>query len=192
MAGDDALTVYAGELGQVLVLENDVGPDGEPVRVCDTRDGRDEGLRYRYLDGALMVEAGLRAEPGDHDLSYTACAGTAKERADVRVTVLERPAVTVVRTSQPGRLRVTNPADVAIRVDYGHVDDDNMGPDGHLRVGPGGSREFTVQRHTIRWTAFGGPADGPSFGSDGRVTGIELPPGVEPLPGPRRARCSSS
>ena len=185
-AEDDAVSVYAGFDANANLVENDAGPDGTTPRVCDVASGRADRLRLRYFETAenLIVVARPGARPGTHDIAYTVCAQGERQTATIRVTVLPQPTVTVTRVAQPGRIRVTNSADVPISLEYDHPLDEAGGPDGQVRVPAGGTRVFTVRRYAISWSA-SDETDGPHFYAHGVTKGITLPEGVEPLPDPR-------
>lgn len=188
VAADDAVVLYTGSSsGRLDPLENDTAPDGATPRVCELPPDREGGLRHHYLrvPAYLDIRARLHATVGEHEIAYTACAGGERSTATVHVTVLQRPAITVTRTSRPGLLRVTNPGDVPVALYYGHPNDDALPPDGHFRVPAGESRVFRVRRDTIDWSASTAWDVEPGFRVAGQVRGIRLPAGVEPLPDPR-------
>lgn len=187
VAADDEVTIYGGaSSGRLDPLANDSAPDGATLRMCRLPRDRDGRLRYEYYDVAkhLTVTVMPQAKARTHRIEYTACAGGDRATATVLVTVLPRPAVTVTKTSRPGRLRVVNPADVPIEVYFGHPNDELLPPDGHFRVPAGESRVFAVRRDTIDWSASSFPEVPADFRLQGQVAGIRMPPGVEPLPDP--------
>jgi len=184
---DDELVLYRGWSGSIDILANDTGPADVELEVCDFPPGTTDGVNHDYTPGAeiLQANAGSQAAPGEREVTYTVCAGEERAEGTVRIIVRDLPEITVQTTSRPGVLRVTNPADVPVSVEYGHPNDDAMRPDGNVRVPAGGSRTFEVQRTEIDWGATPAGGQEPFFSVDGRVSGIELPPGVDPLPGPR-------
>ncbi len=137
VATDDDVVLYAGERADLDPLANDTGPG---IRVCKLPPSGSGRLHYEYSDVAerLNLSAMPRTRAGEHRIGYAACAGDERATATVHVTVLARPAVTVTKTSRPGRLRVTNPADVPIQFEYGHPNEELLSHDDRFRVPAGG------------------------------------------------------
>jgi len=180
-AQDDVLLVFKGEREYKSALTNDDIPGEGDLRVCEWSSPDADGLRLSYSESSADFYVQPRKEmgPGEYAVGYTACRGDRRASATMTVTVLARPDVTVTFV-RPGVLEVDNPSHYGLTFSYGNTNDEAP-RDGRFVVPAERSRTFRVQRHDILWNAY--RVDEPSLGFRKVLHGIELPPGVEPLPG---------
>jgi len=168
---DDEVTLYQGEYRSLNVLRNDSDPDGsDELELCRVAP-EPAGAAYSasIYDGRLMIYLD-RDATGEIEISYYACDFETLVPGTVTVTVKEVKPVRVVKANRPGRVRVTNLNDRAIRFGWGNFFIEQI--DGEVRVGPHDSRVIRTDRTRIHWYAsFGYRVDVDS----GTVAGIEQP-----------------
>ena len=181
----DATSMYAGNARDVDVLANDTDadPDGaEDLAVC--RMG-DETYRRVFAesvgDGLVFVYSLPSAKPGTYTFTYYACDFQTLVPGTITVTIEAEPEVTAkALPGQPGKIKVTNPADFKIKFLYGSFKEAN--PDGTVKIAKGSSVILSVQRTQIDWIAYTRKNE---FIKQGRVKNIVLPPGTNPPPAGR-------
>ena len=173
---DDRLTVYGGFPGSLEPLANDHVAPGE--KVCHVADPDMAGLSVEYYaaTGVMAVDTETDLDPGRYAVDYTLCSGDAGE---VTIEVVAAHEVTVDVVA-PGVIEVTNPNDRRIAFHYGVGE---VPDDGGFVMGPDAKRRFDVRTHFFLWEAMSLGRE-PSFSYYGIVKGIDLPPGVTPMPIP--------
>ncbi|MBJ7356055.1 Ig-like domain-containing protein [Nocardioides sp.] len=174
----DATSMYAGNVREVDVLANDSDADGkDDLAVC--RMG-EKTYRHVFADpvgeGLLFIYANPEAKPGTYTFTYYACDFETLVPGTVTVTIEPEPEVTAkALPGKPGKIKVTNPADVKIRFLYGSFEEEE--PDGTVKVTKNSSVVLNVRRTRIDWIAYTRKGE---FIRQGTIKNITLPPGTTP------------
>jgi hypothetical protein len=167
----DAVTVFQGNGTAVQPVNNDHDADNELLALCRLGTEHYRGLEVDFFGNEWDVFAKPNAKPGTYTFTYYACDYSYLSAGTITVTVQELPEISVKKiSSQPGKLRVTNPADFKIRFLYGSFKEDR--PDGNLLIAKGSSVVIRVHRTRIDWVATDRPGD--IFIGSGHVVGIKL------------------
>ena len=175
----DTASMYAGNGREVDVLANDTrrrrprGPGGLP-------DGRVETYKQVFAesfgDGVIFAYSLPGAKPGTYTFTYYACDFQTLVPGTLTVTIEPEPEVTAkALPGQPGKIKVTNPADFKIRYFYGSFKEPE--PDGIVKIAKNSSVVLSVRRTQIDWIAYTRKGD---FITQGRIKNIVLPPGTTP------------
>jgi hypothetical protein len=177
---DDAAELYPGNVTDVSVLENDTDPDGDELAVCRVGDERyrGKGVSLEFLpsegvsgEGLVLLFTKPNAKPGTYTFTYYACDFQTLVPGTITLTVVRPPKITAVALpSQPGKIRVTNPADFKIQFLYGDFSEED--PDGIVRIVKNSSVVLTVKRARIDWVAYS--ARRFEYLRTGHVKGIKL------------------
>lgn len=198
VAVDDTVTLYPGQVTQLNVLANDSSPSGDDLALC-----RFPALNLlsEKVPPVLITDAAFEGKPGDlavmalpkargtHVIDYYVCDHTHLVPAHLTVVIKAVAPVAVHKVAgKPGRLRVTNHNDQAIRFWYGDPRADD--PDGRVKIAAGETRMVHVHRYRIVWMALIGTSSGkasifasPGIADMGIVRNIKL--NGEPLPKPK-------
>jgi hypothetical protein len=180
----DTAAMYPGNLVEVQPLANDTDADGDELAICRIADStykRVELIDPGFDDDGeagdtLLLIARPSAKPGTYTFTYYACDFQTLVAGTITLTINEPPAITAkALPGQPGKIKVTNPADFKIRYLYGSFKEPN--PDGSVKIAKNSSVILTVRRTQIDWIAFTRKGD---FLTQGRIKGIVLPPGTTP------------
>jgi hypothetical protein len=172
VTADDTVSMYAGNGAEVDVLANDSDPDGaEELALC-----RMAPEHYRKLDvltdgsSTVFAVSSTKAKPGTYTFTYYACDYETLVPGTLTVTILPEPEITAkALPGQPGKIKVTNPADFKIRFLYGSFREEE--PDGTVKIPKHSSVTLTVRRTRIDWIAL--TLDG-DYLREGHVKGITL------------------
>lgn len=171
VAVDDHRRMWAGDVREFNVLANDSDPDGDELAVCRVAPPTDETFFYEIVDGNIVVFAPPDLS-GEIAITYYACDFETLVPATLTITIREVLPVTVVKAKRPGRIRVTNDNERAVRFLWGSFENDE--PDGRTWVAAHDAKSIRVRRRAVDWIAiFRGNLIG-----IGRVRGIELPRGT--------------
>jgi hypothetical protein len=167
----DSGKVFQGSFAEVQPVNNDHDPDNEQLALCRLGTEHYPGLQAFFLENDWSVFAKRRAKPGTYTFTYYACDFSYLTSGTITITVEALPKVSVKKiASNPGHLRVTNPADLTIRFSYGSFNEDR--PDGSLTIGKDSSAVISVHRTRIDWVAT--DRQGVLFFVTGHVSGIKL------------------
>jgi hypothetical protein len=167
----DAVTVLQGNGATVQPVNNDHDADNDLLAICRLGTEHYKGLSVDFFVNDWEVFAKPNTKPGTYTFTYYACDFSYLIPGTITVTVEELPTISVKKIgSQPGKLRVTNPADFKIRFLYGSFKEDQ--PDGNLIIAKGDSIVINVHRTRIDWVATNRKGD--LYLGTGHVTGIKL------------------
>jgi Big-like domain-containing protein len=167
----DAVTVLQGNGAVVQPVNNDHDADNDVLAICRLGTEHYRGLSFDFFGNDWEVFARPSTKPGTYTFTYYACDFSYLTPGTITVTVEALPKISVKKiASQPGKLRVTNPAGFKIRFIYGSFKEDK--PDGHVTIGKDSSAVIPVHRTRIDWIATNGPGD--LFLGSGHVTGIKV------------------
>jgi hypothetical protein len=167
----DSGAVFQGNFAQLQPINNDHDPDNDQLALCRLGTEHYTGLHAIFVENDWAVFAKRRAKPGTYTFTYYACDFSYLTPGTITITVEALPKITVKKVaSNPGHLRVTNPADVTIRFLYGSFNEDQ--PDGNLIIGKHSSGVIAVHRTRIDWVAT--DRKGVLFFVSGHVSGIKL------------------
>jgi hypothetical protein len=167
----DAVTVYQGNGAAVQPVNNDHDADNDLLAICRLGTEHYRGLSVDFFGNDWEVFAKPSTKPGTYTFTYYACDFSYLTAGTITVTVQELPKISVKKIgSQPGKLRVTNPASFKIRFLYGSFKEDR--PDGSLLIDDGDSIVINVHRTRIDWVATSRKGD--LFLGTGHVVGIRL------------------
>jgi hypothetical protein len=171
----DSGTVFQGGFAELQPVNNDHDPDNDQLAICRLGTEHYQGLQALFVENDWAVFAKRRAKPGTYTFTYYACDFSYLTAGTITITVEAVPKISVKKiASNPGHLRVTNPADVKIRFLYGSFKEDR--PDGTLIIGKDSSVVIAVNRTRIDWVA--SDRKGELFFVTGHVTGIKLARGA--------------
>jgi len=174
----DSGTVFQGSSAGVQPINNDHDPDNDRLALCRLGTEHHPGLRAAFVENDWTVFAKRKAKPGVYTFTYYACDFSYLTPGTITIRVEALPKITVTKiASNPGHLRVTNPADLRVRFLYGSFEED--GPDGSLLIDKDSSVVFPVHRTRIDWVAT--DRKGELFFVSGHVIGIQL---ARSAPGP--------
>jgi len=188
VTSNDAESIYGGNAAVVSVLANDTDPDGDELALCRVAETDHKGFEQPFADGNdLVILAKSSAKPGTYTFTYYACDFSYLTPGTVTLTIDPTPKIKVKKLSEPGKLKVTNPADFRIQFLFGSFREPT--PDGEISIKKNTSVVITVHRSKIGWISFTRRGD---FLKIGRVKNIQLPPGDHApaagrLPSPRMA-----
>jgi hypothetical protein len=167
----DAVTVLQGNGANVQPINNDHDADNDVLAICRLGPEHYKGLTADFFGYDWEVFAKPSAKPGTYTFTYYACDFSYLTAGTITVTVEKLPQIKVVKVaSRPGRLRVTNPADMKVRFLYGSFKEDR--PDGTLLLSRNSSAVISVHRTRIDWVATNRRGD--LFLGSGHVDGITL------------------
>jgi len=170
----DGATLFPGNVVAVFPVNNDHDADNDLLTICRLGTEHYKGLEVAFFDNELDVFSRPSVKPGTYTYTYYACDFSTLTPGTITITVAEAPHIKVKKIAgQPGRLRVTNPADFTIRFLYGSFRADR--PDGNLVIKEDSSVVITVHRTRIDWVAYTRKVD--VFLATGRVLNIRLPAG---------------
>ena len=173
----DAVSVFQGNFAAVLPIKNDHDPDNDLLTICRLGTEHYKGIDVGYIGDEFDVQADVNAKPGTYTFTYYTCDFSYLVPGTITVTVVDLPDVKVrAVSSQPGRIRVTNPFDFKIRFLYGSFREGS--PDGKELIGPKDTVVISVDRSKIDWIAFN--RKGTLYLGQGHVKGIELARGSQP------------
>ncbi len=177
VTGPDSASMYAGNYVELNVLANDTDADGDELAVCRVAPSPYKKVDFEWGDsGDVFVFTQPSARPRTYTFTYYACDFETLVPGTLTVTVVPEPDIRAkALTGQPGRIKVTNPADFKIRFLYGSFKLEE--PDGVVRIPRNSSIVLTVRRTKIDWIALSRKGD---FLRQGHVRGIKLPPGTTP------------
>ena len=181
------------------MLANDSSPSGDDLALCRFPE---LNMLSEKVSPVLITDAAFEGKPGDlavmalpkargtHVIDYYVCDHTHLVPAHLTVEIKAVAPVTVHKVAgKPGRLRVTNHNEQAIRFWYGDPKAEN--PDGRVKIAAGETRTVRVQRYRIVWMALIGTSSGkasmfasPGIADMGMVRNIKLK--GEPLPKPKK------
>ena len=170
--------MFAGNGRDVDVLANDTDADSpDDLAVCRMGDETYKKVFAENVgDGVIFTYSLPGAKPGAYTFTYYACDFQSLVPATLTVTIDPEPEVTAkALPGQPGKIKVTNPADFKIRYFYGSFTE--SGPDGIVKIARNSSVTLSVRRTQIDWIAYTRKGD---FIKQGRVKNITLPPGTTP------------
>lgn len=172
VAVDDHRSMYAGQERIIDVLRNDSDPDGaDELGLCRVAEPGDGDAHYAaFIEDDMLfvyVDDDVR---GDITITYYACDYETLVPATLTISVTPVRRVHVVKLDRPGRLRVTNDNDRAVRFLYGSFKEAR--PDGRAWVEAHDSLVVRVDRHRIDWIAILARS---VLAGIGHVRGIELP-----------------
>jgi hypothetical protein len=171
----DSGTVFQGGFAELQPVNNDHDPDNDQLAICRLGTEHYQGLQALFVENDWAVFAKRRAKPGIYTFTYYACDFSYLTPGTITITVEAVPKISVKKiASNPGHLRVTNPADVKVRFLYGSFKEDK--PDGRVIIGKDSSVVIAVHRTRIDWVA--SDRKGELFFVSGHVTGIKLAPGA--------------
>jgi hypothetical protein len=178
VATNDTASMYAGNGREVDVLANDTDADSpDDLVVC--RLGKESYKRVfaeSLGDGVVFVYSLPSAKPGTYTFTYYACDYEGLVPATLTVTIDPEPEVTAKAIpGQPGKIKVTNPADFKISFFYGSFKEPE--PDGTVKIARNSSIILSVRRTQIDWVAYTRQGD---FIKQGKIKNIVLPPGTTP------------
>jgi hypothetical protein len=167
----DAVTVLQGNGATVQPVNNDHDADNDLLAICRLGTESYRGLSVDFFANDWEVFAKPNTKPGTYTFTYYACDFSYLIPGTITVTVETLPKISVKKVgSQPGKLRVTNPADFKIRFLYGSFKEDQ--PDGNLIIAKGDSIVINVLRTRIDWVATSRKGD--LYLGTGHVIGIRL------------------
>lgn len=167
---DDHKWMYPGQLRSIDVLANDSDPDGDDLAVCRIEEPPGDADYFVDIDGdEIFVFAGEDTGE-DIVIHYYVCDFETLVPATLTISFRDLHPIKVGKVDRPGRLRVTNDNNRAVRFLYGSFRQDR--PDGRARVPAHDSVVIRVHRHKIDWIAILGRS---VFVGSGSVRGIELP-----------------
>lgn len=170
----DSGTMYPGNIVAVFPVNNDHDPDNDALTICRLGTEQYRGLEAQFLGNEVDVFSKPSVKPGTYTYTYYACDFSYLTAGTITITVAESPHITVKKiASQPGKLRITNPADFKIRFLYGSFREQK--PDGNLVIAKDSSLVISVHRTRIDWVAYTRKVD--VFLGTGKVLNIRLPPG---------------
>jgi hypothetical protein len=173
----DVGTMYPGNAVYLSPVNNDHDPDNDALTICRLGTESYRGLETDFVGNDWAVFSRPSAKPGTYTFTYYACDFSYLTAGTITITVAESPDIKVKKiASQPGRLRVTNPADFKIRFLYGSFREDT--PDGSIVIDKGATIVITVHRPRIDWIAFNRRGD--IYVGTGKVLNIKLPAGDHP------------
>ena len=176
----DSGRVFQGNFTELQPVNNDHDPDNEQLALCRLGTEHYPGLQAFFIENDWSVFAKRRVKPGTYTFTYYACDFSYLTPGTITITVEALPKITVKKiASNPGHLRVKNPADVTIRFLYGSFNEDK--PDGTLTIGKDSSVVIAVHRTRIDWVAT--DRKGVLFFVTGHVTDIKLARGASPPTG---------
>ncbi len=182
----DAGSMYPGNAVFLQPVNNDSDPDNDQLAICRLGTEHYKGLETDFQGNDYAVFSRPGVKPGTYTFTYYACDFSYLTAGTITITVVEAPKITVKKiASQPGKLRVTNPADFKIRFLYGSFREDR--PDGSIVIAKGASVVIPVHRTRIDWIAFN--RRGEIFLGTGKVLNIKLPAGDQ---GPAAGRLDLS
>jgi hypothetical protein len=174
----DEVSMYAGNGAEIDVLANDSDADGtEDLAVCRIAPESYKKLDLLY-DGSsvLFPVSSTKAKPGTYTFTYYACDFETLVPGTLTVTIVPEPEIRAkALPGQPGKIKVTNPADFKIRYLYGSFREEE--PDGTVKIPKHSSVILTVRRTRIDWIALTLQGD---YLREGHVKGIELRRGTTP------------
>ena len=176
----DSGRVFQGNFADVQPINNDHDPDNDQLALCRLGTEHYRGLHAFFLENDWGVSAKRNAKPGTYTFTYYACDFSYLTPGTITITVEALPKITVKKiASNPGHLRVKNPADVTIRFLYGSFNEDK--PDGTLTIGKDSSVVIAVHRTRIDWVAT--DRKGVLFFVSGHVNNIKLARSASPPTG---------
>ena len=173
--------MYAGNGREVDVLANDTDADSpEDLTVCRLGEETYKTVfAESFGDGVIFTYSLPGAKPGTYTFTYYACDFQALVPGTLTVTIEPEPEVTAkALPGQPGKIKVTNPADFKIRYLYGSFKEPE--PDGIVKIAKNSSVVLSVRRTQIDWIAYTRKGD---FITQGRIKNIGCP---RAPPHPRR------
>ena len=145
----------------VSALANDSDPDGDDLAVCRIGTERypGKGVNIEFLPveggdgkGLVLLFAKPNAKPGTYTFTYYACDFETLVPGTITLTVARPPKITAKAVpGQPGRIKVTNPADFRIRFLYGDFREEDA--DGNVKIVRNSSVVINVERTRIDWVA---------------------------------------
>jgi hypothetical protein len=171
----DVATMFPGNAAYLSPVNNDHDPDNDALTICRLGTETYKGIETDFVgnDWAAFSRPGVK--PGNYTFTYYACDFSYLVAGTITLTVEAAPDIKVKKiASQPGKLRVTNPADFKIRFLYGSFREDN--PDGSIVIDKGDSIVIPVHRTRIDWIAFNRRGD--VYVGTGKVLNIKLPAGA--------------
>lgn len=176
----DSGTVFQGGFAELQPVNNDQDPDNDQLAICRLGTEHYQGLQPLFVENDWAVFAKRKAKPGIYTFTYYACDFSYLTPGTITITVEAVPKIKVQKiASNPGHLRVTNPADVKIRFLWGSFEEDR--PDGTVVIGKDSSVVIAVHRTRIDWVA--SDRAGELFFVSGRVSGIKLSRSAAPSTG---------
>jgi Big-like domain-containing protein len=176
----DSGSVFQGGFAELQPVNNDHDPDNDQLAICRLGTEHYRGLQALFVENDWAVFAKRKVKPGTYTFTYYACDFSYLTPGTITITVEAVPKITVKKiASNPGHLRVKNPADVTIRFLWGSFKEDK--PDGRVTIGKDSSVVIAVHRTRIDWVA--SDRKGMLFFVSGHVTGIELARSAAPLRG---------
>jgi hypothetical protein len=176
--------MYPGNIVSLFPLTNDTDADTDHDDLTICRLGTEH---YKKVEASFSDDGGENgpefdvfsapsAKPGTYTFTYYACDFDSLVPGVATITILPAPDIKVTAVKgQPGRLKVSNPADFKIRFLYGSFSEAQ--PDGTITVPKGATVTITVHRTKIGWLAYDRKGN---FLKIGRVDGIKLPKGDHP------------
>ena len=170
--------MYAGNGREVDVLANDTDADSRRPGGLPAGATRPTSKVFAesFGDGVIFAYSLPGAKPGTYTFTYYACDFQALVPGTLTVTIEPEPEVTAkALPGQPGKIKVTNPADFKIRYFYGSFKEPE--PDGIVKIAKNSSVVLSVRRTQIDWIAYTRKGD---FLTQGRIKNIKLPPGTTP------------
>ena len=171
----DSGTMYPGNAVFLSPANNDHDPDNDALTICRLGDEHYRGLETDFVGNDWAVFSRPSVKPGTYTFTYYACDFSYLSAGTITITVEAAPNITVKKiASQPGKLRVTNPADIKIRFLYGSFREDS--PDGSIVIDKGASIVIPVHRTRIDWIAYNRKGD--VYLGTGKVLNIKLPAGA--------------
>ena len=176
----DSGTVFQGGFTELQPVNNDHDPDNDQLAICRLGTEHYGGLQALFVENDWAVFAKRRAKPGTYTFTYYACDFSYLTPGTITITVEAVPKIKVKKiASNPGHLRVTNPADVKVRFLWGSFKEDK--PDGTVIIDKDSSVVIAVHRTRIDWVA--SDRKGMLFFVSGHVTGIKLARSASPPTG---------
>jgi len=180
----DTATMYAGNLARIQPLANDTDADGDELVICRIADSsyKRVALLFDFTEEGessktdMLLISRTKAKPGTYTFTYYACDFQTLVAGTITLTIEESPDIKAkALAGQPGKIKVTNPADFKIRFLYGSFQ--QPAPDGTVKIAKSSSVILNVRRTQIDWIAFSRTGE---YLAEGRIKGIKLPPGTTP------------
>ena len=172
----DAVSVFQGGFAEVQPVNNDHDPDNDQLAICRLGTEHYRGMQAIFIENDWAVFAKRKAKPGIYTFTYYACDYQALVPGTLTVTIDPEPEVTAKAIAgQPGKIKVTNPADFKIKYFYGSFKQPE--PDGIVKIAKKSSVILSVRRTQIDWIAYTRKDE---FITQGKIKNIKLPPGTTP------------
>ena len=176
VVADDAVTAYAGTFVEVSPLDNDSDADGDELAVCRVADSKYKKILVLFIEGRVQLLTRQNTKPGTYTFTYYACDFETLVPGTITLTIRKAPKITAkALLGQPGKIKVSNPADFKILFVYGSFREDK--PDGQVKIAKQSSVILPVRRTRIDWIAISRKN---GFTVVGHIKNIKLHKGTAP------------